>query len=132
MAVSATLLAVGTPAPRSALAQQRLHTGVSDVTRALSEARREAFRTSTMARAELDPADGRISVFVIDAHVKAEVERTRYYLPAGRDPGGHCQHADGPHGLGAGYRADDRNLTCAPVLLYSCQCVALSGAGAEA
>lgn len=85
MAVSATLLAVGTPVLRSALAEQRLRAGSTDVGNALSEARREAFRTSTTARVEVDPADGRISVFATDTTLAppAEVERKRYYLPAG-------------------------------------------------
>jgi len=83
MAVSATLLAVGTPALRSALAQQRLRAGTSALSSALSEARREAFRTSTTARVEVDPANGRISVFATDVNANAEVERKRYNLPAG-------------------------------------------------
>lgn len=83
VAISTTLLAVGTPVLRSALAQQRLRTGASAVGNALSEARREAFRTSTTARVEVDPADGRISVFSTDVNANAEVERKRYYLPDG-------------------------------------------------
>lgn len=85
MAVSATLLAVGTPVLRTALAEQRLHAGSTDVGTALSEARREAFRSSTTARVEIDPANGRISVFATDTSLSppAQVERKRYYLPAG-------------------------------------------------
>ncbi len=83
MAVSTTLLAVGTPVLRSALAQQRLRAGAASVGSALSEARREAFRTSATARIEVDPADGRISVFATDVNANAEVERKRYYLPEG-------------------------------------------------
>lgn len=85
MAISATLLAVGTPVLRGALAEQRLRAGSSALGNALSEARREAFRTSTTARVEVDPADGRISVFATDTTLTppAEVELKRYYLPAG-------------------------------------------------
>lgn len=85
MAISATLLAVGTPLLRGALAEQRLRAGSSALGSALSEARREAFRTSTTARVEVDPADGRISVFATDTALMppVEVERKRYYLPAG-------------------------------------------------
>lgn len=85
MAVSATLLAVGTPVLRTALAEQRLRSGAADLGIALSEARREAFRTNTVARIEVDPADGRISVFATDTTLEppAEIERKRYYLPTG-------------------------------------------------
>lgn len=85
IAIAATLLAVGTPVLRTALAEQRLRAGASDLGTALSEARREAFRTSTMARVEVDPTDGRISVFATDTTLEApsEIERKRYYLPAG-------------------------------------------------
>lgn len=83
MAVSATLLAIGTPALRGALAEQRLRAGTAALSSALSEARREAFRTSTTARVEVNPADGRISVFATDVNANAEVERKRYNLPAG-------------------------------------------------
>jgi prepilin-type N-terminal cleavage/methylation domain-containing protein len=83
MAISATLLAVGTPVLRSAMSQQRLRAGAAEVSNALSEARREAFRTSTTARVEVDPANGRISVFAIDVNANAEVERKRYFLPPG-------------------------------------------------
>jgi prepilin-type N-terminal cleavage/methylation domain-containing protein len=85
LAISATVMAVGTPLLRSALAEQRLRAGTSALGNALSEARREAFRTSTTARIEVDPADGRISVFATDTTLMppAEVERKRYYLPVG-------------------------------------------------
>lgn len=85
LAVGATLMAVGTPTLRGALANQRLRAGTADLGNALSEARREAFRTSTTARVEVDPADGRISVFAMNTTLvpNAEVERKRYYLPAG-------------------------------------------------
>lgn len=81
LAVSITLMAVGTPVLRGALAQQRLRAGAADLGNALSEARREAFRTSTTARVEVDPADGRISVFAMSVQTNAEVELKRYYLP---------------------------------------------------
>lgn len=85
LAVSATLMAVGTPILRGALAEQRLRAGSAALSNALSEARREAFRTSTTARIEVDPANGRISVFATDttSMPPAEVERKRYHLPAG-------------------------------------------------
>jgi prepilin-type N-terminal cleavage/methylation domain-containing protein len=83
VAVGATLMAVGTPVLRGAMANQRLRAGAADVGNALSEARREAFRTSTTARIEVDPADGRISVFAWDSAANAEAERKRYYLPVG-------------------------------------------------
>ncbi len=83
VAVGATLMALGTPVLRGAMANQRLRAGAADVGNALSEARREAFRTSTTARIEVDPADGRISVFAWDSVANAEAERKRYYLPAG-------------------------------------------------
>jgi len=83
VAVGATLMAVGTPVLRGALASQRLRAGAADVGNALSEARREAFRTSTNARIEVDPATGRISVFAWDTGANAEAERKRYYLPEG-------------------------------------------------
>ncbi|AMY07393.1 Verru/Chthon cassette protein D [Luteitalea pratensis] len=83
VAVGATLMALGTPVLRGAMANQRLRAGAADVGSALSEARREAFRTSTSARIEVDPADGRISVFAWDSVANAEAERKRYYLPAG-------------------------------------------------
>jgi len=71
VAVGATLMAIGTPVLRSAMANQRLRAGAADVGNALSEARREAFRTSTTARIEVDPADGRISVFAWDSAAEA-------------------------------------------------------------
>jgi Tfp pilus assembly protein FimT len=83
LAVGATLMAVGTPVLRGALANQRLRAGAADLGNALSEARREAFRTSTNARIEVDPADGRISVFAWDSAGNTEAERKRYYLPPG-------------------------------------------------
>jgi prepilin-type N-terminal cleavage/methylation domain-containing protein len=85
LAVSTVLMAVGTPILRGALAEQRLRAGSSALGNALSEARREAFRTSTTARVEVDPADGRISVFATDTTLMppTEVERKRYYLPQG-------------------------------------------------
>lgn len=85
MAVAATLLAAGTPVLRRALAEQQLRAGSTDVGNALAEARREAFRSSTTARVEVDPADGRISVIATDGTLAParEVERKRYYLPEG-------------------------------------------------
>lgn len=83
LTVSATLMAIGTPVLRGAMATQRLGAGASNLGSALSEARREAFRTSTTARVEVDPADGRISVMAWDAAANAEAERKRYYLPNG-------------------------------------------------
>ena len=47
LAVGAALMAVGTPVLRGAMANQRLRAGAADLGNALSEARREAFRTST-------------------------------------------------------------------------------------
>ena len=83
VAVAATLMAIGAPVLRGTLAEQRLRDGATDVGSALSEARREAFRSSTTARIEVDPADGRISVFAWDRGANAEAERKRYYLPQG-------------------------------------------------
>jgi Tfp pilus assembly protein FimT len=85
LAIGMTLLAVGTPVLRGALANQRLRAASADLGSALSEARREAFRTSTTARVEVNPADGRISVFAMNTTLvpNAEVERKRYYLPVG-------------------------------------------------
>lgn len=85
LAVGTTLMAVGTPVLRGALANQRLRAAAADLGNALSQARREAVRTSTTARVEVDPADGRISVFAMDTTIvpNAEVERARYYLPGG-------------------------------------------------
>jgi prepilin-type N-terminal cleavage/methylation domain-containing protein len=83
LAVGAVMLAVGTPVLRGAMANQRLRAGASNLGNALSEARREAFRTSTPARVEVDPADGRISVFAWDSNANAEAELKRYYLPTG-------------------------------------------------
>jgi len=83
LAIGAVLMAIGTPILRGALANQRLRTGAADIGNALSEARREAFRTSTTARVEVDPADGRISVFAWDSNANVEAELKRYYLPNG-------------------------------------------------
>lgn len=85
LAVGTTLMAVGTPVLRGSLANQRLSAGTSALGNALSEARREAVRTSTAARVEVDPADARVSVFAMDTTLvpNAEVERKRYYLPPG-------------------------------------------------
>ena len=83
LAVGAVMLAVGTPVLRGAMANQRLRAGAANLGNALSEARREAFRTSTNARVEVDPADGRISVFAFDSNANAEAELRRYYLPPG-------------------------------------------------
>jgi prepilin-type N-terminal cleavage/methylation domain-containing protein len=81
--VGAVLMAVGTPILRGAMVEQRLNASATDVSSALSEARREAFRTGEVARVELDPADGRISVFSRDVTTNAVVERRRLYLPNG-------------------------------------------------
>ena len=83
LAVGTVLLAIGTPILRGAMANQRLRAGASNLGNALAEARREAFRTSTTARVEVNPADGRISVFAWSSNANAEVEIKRYYLPEG-------------------------------------------------
>lgn len=85
LAVGTTLMAVGTPVLRGALATQRLRAGAAALGNAVAEARREAVRTSAPARVEVDPVDGRISVFATDTALvpNAEVERRRYYLPGG-------------------------------------------------
>ncbi len=83
LTICAVLMAVGTPILRGAMVEQRLNSGATDISGALSEARREAFRTSEVARVEVDPADGRISVFSRDVQANAVVERRRMYLPAG-------------------------------------------------
>ncbi|WP_239491417.1 prepilin-type N-terminal cleavage/methylation domain-containing protein [Luteitalea sp. TBR-22] len=83
LAVSATIMAVGTPLLRGALTSQRLRVGATEIGNAMSEARRQAFRTSAQARVEVDPADGRISVFAREVTTDQEVELKRYFLPAG-------------------------------------------------
>lgn len=83
LAVSTTLMAIGTPLLQSALTESRLRAAANDIGNALLEARREAFRTSENARVEVDPADGRISVFARDPETDAIVERRRLYLPPG-------------------------------------------------
>jgi len=83
LAVTATLMAIGTPVLRSAMIEARLRAAANDVGNALAEARREAFRTSETARVEVDPADGRISVFARDTAANAVVERRRFFLPRG-------------------------------------------------
>lgn len=83
LAVSTTLMAIGTPLLRSALNESRLRAAANDLGNALLEARREAFRTSEIARVEVDPADGRISVFARDTATDTIVERRRLYLPPG-------------------------------------------------
>jgi prepilin-type N-terminal cleavage/methylation domain-containing protein len=81
--VGAVLMAVGTPLLRGAMVEQRLNASATDVSSALSEARREAFRTGEVARVELDPTDGRISVFSRNVETGVVVERRRLYLPNG-------------------------------------------------
>lgn len=83
LAVSATLMAIGTPILRGALVESRLRAAANDVGNSLLEARREAFRTSETARVEVDPADGRISIFARDPAANAVLERKRLYLPQG-------------------------------------------------
>jgi prepilin-type N-terminal cleavage/methylation domain-containing protein len=83
LAVGATIMAVGTPLVRGALTQQRLRIGATNIGNAMSEARRQAFRTSTQARVEVDPADGRISVFAQEVTSNQEVELKRFFLPSG-------------------------------------------------
>lgn len=83
LATAATLMAIGTPILRSALIESRLRAAANDVGNALLEARREAFRTSEIARVEVNPADGRISVFARDTTTDTIVERRRLFLPPG-------------------------------------------------
>lgn len=83
MAVATILMAVGTPVLRGALVETRLRGAANDLGNALAEARREAFRTSEVARVEVNPADGRISVFARNTATNAMVELRRMYLPAG-------------------------------------------------
>lgn len=83
LATAATLMAIGTPVLRSAMTESRLRAAASDVGNALLEARREAFRTSEVARVEVNPADGRISVFARDTATDTIVERRRFFLPRG-------------------------------------------------
>ena len=83
MAIGVVLAAVGTPVLQGALGEQRLRSGATDISNALAEARREAFRASAVARVEVDPADGRVSVFVFSVAANAQVERRRMFLPNG-------------------------------------------------
>lgn len=83
LAVGATLMAIGTPILRSAMVEARLRGAANDLGNALAEARREAFRTSEIARVEVNPADGRISVFARDTATNTIVERRRFFLPPG-------------------------------------------------
>jgi prepilin-type N-terminal cleavage/methylation domain-containing protein len=83
LAIGATLMALGTPVLRGAMGEQRLRAGAAEVSNALGEARREAFRTTEVARVEIDPANGRISVVVWDTATGAFVERRRLFLPNG-------------------------------------------------
>lgn len=83
LATAATLMAIGTPILRGALIESRLRAAANDVGTALLEARREAFRTSEVAGVEINPADGRISVFARDATTGTIVERRRLFLPPG-------------------------------------------------
>jgi prepilin-type N-terminal cleavage/methylation domain-containing protein len=83
LAIATTLMALGTPILRGALVEARLRGAANDMSNALAKARREAFRTSEIARVEVDPADGRISVFARDTATDAIVERRRLYLPPG-------------------------------------------------
>lgn len=83
LAIGMVLMAVGTPVLQGALTEQRLRAGAQEVGNALSEARREAFRASAQGRVEVNPADGRVSVFVFSLAANAQVERRRLYLPPG-------------------------------------------------
>ena len=83
LAVTATLAAVGTPVLRAALSEQRLQAAAFDLSNSMAEARRQAVRSNVQTRVEVDPADGRISVFAVDLTTNVEVERRRAYLPSG-------------------------------------------------
>jgi prepilin-type N-terminal cleavage/methylation domain-containing protein len=81
LAIGATLLAVGTPVLRGALGEQRLQSGAVDISSAMAEARRQAVRSNADTRVEVDPADGRISVFARNTATNFWEERRRVYLP---------------------------------------------------
>ncbi len=83
LAIGGILMSIGVPVLQGALGEQRLQAGATDIGNALSEARREAFRASAQARVEVDPADGRISVFAWSVAANAQVEVRRLYLPNG-------------------------------------------------
>lgn len=83
LAIGATLLAVGTPVLRGALGQQRLQSGAVDISNAMAEARRQAVRSNVGTRVEVDPADGRISVFAVNTATSLWEERRRTYLADG-------------------------------------------------
>jgi prepilin-type N-terminal cleavage/methylation domain-containing protein len=82
VAVMAVLMAVGTPALRGAMNEQRLTAGAFELVGSMSEARRQAVRVGEGTRVEVDPADGRISVFAVDRN-QNEQEVRRTYLPPG-------------------------------------------------
>jgi len=83
LAIGGVLMAIGTPVLQGAMSEQRLRAAATDVGNALSEARREAFRASAQGRVEVNPADGRVSVFVFSLAANGQVERRRSYLPPG-------------------------------------------------
>jgi prepilin-type N-terminal cleavage/methylation domain-containing protein len=83
LAVGVVVMAIGTPVLRGALGEQRLVAGATELSSAMLEARRLAIRANQSTRVEVNPADGRISVFAVNTNTNAEVEARRTYLPPG-------------------------------------------------
>ena len=83
LAVGAVVMAIGTPVLRGALGEQRLIAGATELSSALMEARRLAIRSNQTTRVEVNPADGRISVFAVNTTTNIETEARRTYLAPG-------------------------------------------------
>lgn len=81
LAGAAVILALGSPVVRTTLSEQRLGTGAQELSHALAEARREAFRSAVPTRVEVDPRTGRFSVLAFSPDSNREVEQRRGYLP---------------------------------------------------
>lgn len=81
LAIGAVLMAIGTPVLRGALGEQRLTAGAAELASSVAEARRQAVRVGETTRVEVDPADGRISVFAANPQTGGEREARRTYLP---------------------------------------------------
>ena len=83
LAIGAVVMSIGTPILRGALSDQRLLAGATELSSALMEARRLAIRSNDTTRVEVNPADGRISVFAVNTRTNVEMEARRNYLAPG-------------------------------------------------